>query len=98
MPYKTTPEANIDLIDIYVQSFKKFGERQAEKYFAELERCFQLLSETPLICRERTELTPPVRIHHHGRHLIIYVIRDNLILIVRILHDSMDLPRHLSNT
>jgi toxin ParE1/3/4 len=98
MPYKTTPEAENDLIGIYVYGFKSFGEGQAEKYFSEMEGCFQLLSETPLICRERTEFTPPVRIHHHGRHLIIYVIRDDFILIIRILHDSMDLPRHLSST
>lgn len=98
MPYKTTPEADNDLIGIYVYGFKNFGEGQAEKYFFELEGCFQLLSETPLISRERTEFTPPVRIHHHGRHLIIYVSRDDFILIIRILHDSMDLPRHLSSS
>ena len=95
MQYKTTPEADNDLIGIYVYGFKNFGEEQAEKYFSELEDCFQLLSETPLICRERTEFTPPVRIHSHGRHLVIYVIRGDLVLIVRILHDSMDLPQHL---
>jgi len=98
MLYKTTPEADNDLIGIYIRGFKKFGERQAEKYFSELENCFQILSETPLICRERTEFTPPVRIHHHGRHLIVYIIRGDLILIVRVLHDRMDLPRHLSST
>ena len=97
MSYKTTPEADNDLIGIYVHGFKYFGEEQAEKYFSELEDRFQLLSETPLICRERTEFIPPVRIHHHGRHLIIYVIRGDLILIVRVLHDSMDLSRHLSS-
>ena len=97
MRYKTTPEADNDLIGIYVYGFKSFGEEQAEKYFSELEDCFQLLSETPLICRERTEFTPPVRIHPHGRHLVIYVLRGDLILIVRVLHVSMDLPQHLSS-
>ena len=96
MQYKTTPKADSDLVGIYVHGFKNFGEEQAEKYFSELEDCFQLLSETPLICRERTEFTPPVRIHPHGRHLVIYMIRDDLILIIRILHDRMDLPQHLS--
>ena len=98
MPYKITPEADSDLIGIYVHGFKNFGEIQAEKYFSELEDCFHLLSETPLISRERTEFDPPVRIHQHGRHLIIYVIRGDFILIIRILHDSMDLPRHLPST
>ena len=95
MPYKLTPEAENDLIEIYVYGFQKFGESQAEKYFSELEDCFQLLSETPLISRECEEFSPPVRIHHHGRHLVIYMIQDGQILIVRILHDSMDIQQHL---
>ena len=98
MTYKLTPDADDDLIEIYVHGFLNFGETQAEKYFSELEDCFEVLSNAPLICRERTEFTPPVRIHHHGRHLVIYVIQDDRILIVRVLHDSMDIPRHLSST
>ncbi len=97
MPYKLTPEAENDLIEIYVYGFQKFGERQAEKYFSDFEDCFQLLSETPLICRERQEFTTPVRIHPHGRHLVIYLIQNDQILIVRILHESIDIQQHLSS-
>lgn len=70
-------------------------ERDRLKNFSELEDCFQVLSETPLISRERTEFTPPVRIHHHGRHLIVYVLQIDRILIIRILHESMDTQQHL---
>lgn len=96
MRYKLTFEAASDLTEIYVHGFLKFGETQAEKYFAELEDCFAVLSNAPLICRERAEFTPPVRIHHRGRHLVIYVIQDDRILIIRVLHDSMDVKRHLT--
>ncbi len=95
MPYKLTAEAENDLTEIYIFGFQKFGETQAERYFSELEDCFTVLGQTPLICRERTEFAPPVRIHHRGRHLVIYIIRDSQILIIRILHDSMDVKRHL---
>ncbi len=97
MPYKLTPKAENDLTEIYLHGFLNFGETQAEKYFSELEDCFQVLSETPFIGRERTEFSPPVRIHHHGRHLVIYVIQEDRILIIRVLHDSMDVQRHLSS-
>ncbi len=95
MPYKLTLEAKNDLTDIYVHGFLKFGEAQAEKYFAELEDCFAVLGNAPLIYRKRTEFTPPIRIHHRGRHLVIYMIQDDRILIIRIHHDSMDVKRHL---
>jgi len=95
MTYKLTPEAETDLIEIYVYGFQRFGETQAEQYFSELENCFEVLSQTPLICRQRPEFIPPVRIQHRGRHLVVYVIQDDRILIIRVLHDSMDIKRHL---
>lgn len=98
MIFNLTKEADNDLIDLYLYGFKIFGEAQAEKYYYELEDSIKLLSTTPLICRERTEFTPVVRIHHHGKHLIVYLIQSDNILIVRILHDSMDVQRHLKNS
>lgn len=95
MTYKLTPEADNDLIEIYVYGFQAFGETQAEQYFSELENCFEVLGNAPLICRERTEFTPPVRIHHRGRHLVIYIIQGDRILIIRVLRDNMDVKRHL---
>ncbi len=98
MLYKITPEADNDIIGIYIYGFQNFGEIQAEKYFSALEDCFQFLSENPLVCRERTEFKPPVRIHHHGRHLVVYLIQDDRVLIVRVLHQSMDILKHLSSS
>jgi len=97
MNYKLSKEADNDLIDLYLHGFKSFGEAQAEQYYFELEDCIKLLSEMPLMCRERIEFTPTVRIHHHGSHLIIYLIQAGHILVVRILHDSADIQRHLKN-
>ena len=95
MNYKLSNEADNDLINLYLHGFKSFGEAQAEQYYFELEDCIKLLSETPLMCRERTEFIPAVRIHHHGSHLIIYLIQEDHLLVVRILHDSADIQRHL---
>lgn len=95
MAYKLTKNADSDLVELYIYGYQQFGEKQAEQYFSELENCFQLLSETPLICRERTEFNPHVRIHNHGAHIIIYIIQNDNILITRILRDNMDIQRHL---
>lgn len=98
MNYKLSKEADNDLVNLYLYGFKIFGEAQAEQYYFDLEDCIKLLCETPLMCRERIEFAPAVRIHHHGSHLIIYLIQRDHILIVRILHDSMDIQRHLKNS
>ena len=55
-----------------------------------------MLAATPELAAERRDFRPPVRIHHYEKHLIIYVINDSGILIVRVLHQSQDVPTRLS--
>lgn len=95
MAYKLTKKADADIITIYVEGVYEFGVAQAEKYHAELERIFELLSDSPMLARERKEITPPVRVHPHRSHLIIYSIdKNNDILIVRVRHGREDWRRN----
>ena len=95
MTFILTKQADEDLTDIYLYGYENFGELQAEKYFYELEDCFKLISESPLMAQEFTEFTPAVRIHHHKSHLIVYLVQNEEVLIIRILHKSMKLSKHL---
>lgn len=84
-----------DLIEIWLYTVKEWGEQQADKYLDDLDAAIQLLAEQPLICRERVDLVPPVRIQHHGHHLIVYLALDDGINVVRVLHENMDVDSHL---
>ena len=84
-----------DLVNIWLYTFNEWGEKQANKYLDDLDRAIKLLAEQPLISRMRTELDPPVRLHHHGNNLIVYLAGDDGISIVRILHESMVVDGHL---
>jgi toxin ParE1/3/4 len=90
MVAKRTPQAQQDLIEIYLDSARQFGQAQAERYTAELNECIELLASMPLMARERTELRPVVRVHHHSSHVIAYQIDRDDILIVRIVHGRRD--------
>ena len=74
MPYETTSLADEDVVRAYVYGNRMFGTAQAESYFADLIRCFDLLAEHPLLARERPEFTPPVRVHFHKAHVIAYLL------------------------
>jgi toxin ParE1/3/4 len=88
--------AEIDFEKIWHYTAKKWGVKQAIKYTNELEKVFLILADNPLMCRERFEFEPPVRIHHHGSHLIIYLMReDEHIIIARVLHENMDIDAQL---
>ena len=96
MQVKKTARADEDLIDIYIYGSQNFGQSKAENYFAEITQTFLFLAENPLASNERQEFTPPVRIHPYGKHLIVYTIEDDFILIVRVLHQRMDIKKHLA--
>ena len=89
------PAARQDLIKIWRYTFDQWGDTQADLYLDDLEEAIRLLAQQPLLCRERTELNPPVRIHHHQHHLIVYILSDNGIVIVRVLHERMDIEAQL---
>jgi toxin ParE1/3/4 len=58
-----------------------------------MHQAFVFLAENPFVSNERYEFDPPVLIHLHGKHLIVYTVEGNFILIVRVLHQRMDLSR-----
>jgi toxin ParE1/3/4 len=71
-----------------------FGPAQAERYHRELGKVFDLIGRNPMIARERREIAPPVRVHPHKAHLIVYVVADDgAALIVRVRHGREDWER-----
>ena len=91
MGYRLTRKAEEDVIRIYREGAALFGEAQAERYHFELEALFRLIATNPMLARERAEISPPVRIHPHKAHLIVYLIdEDGEVLIVRVRHGHED--------
>lgn len=95
MRVRLSKAADRDLGDIYHYSHERFGEAQADRYYASLWRCFHFLAEHPAIGRIRTEFQPPARSHQHQRHVVFYDITNGHLLVIRVLHERMDIDRHL---
>ena len=45
-----------------------------------------MIAENPEVAAERTEVSPPMRLHVHGRHVIAYRLEGWHVDVVRILH------------
>jgi toxin ParE1/3/4 len=88
-------EAENDLVEIYRYGFINYGENKADQYIETLKEKCQFLAGVPNFCPDRDEFNPSVKIHHHRKHLIIYVIENDDILIIRVLHDRMDIQQHI---
>jgi toxin ParE1/3/4 len=90
-------EAENDLMEIYKYGFLNYGENKADLYINALKEQCRFISSNPFICRERTDLTPTVRINHHKNHMVIYTIEADYVLIVRICHERMDVRLAIVN-
>ncbi len=95
MKIRFTAQADTDIVQSYLYGFTQFGQRRAEQYEQSLRHVIGIIADNPHIAAERNEYTPPVRVHHHGKHYIVYRIEQDHILIVRVLRDEADLARHL---
>ena len=93
--YVFSKEAENDLVEIYRYGFINYGENKADLYIEALKEKCQFIATMPNLCPDRDEFNPPVKIYHHRKHLIIYVIENDDILIIRLLHDRMDIQQHM---
>ena len=96
MTFRTTPQADLDIADIYVAGARQFGVEQAERYQDGLFHALGLLATNPLMARLRREFRPPVRLYRFKAHMVVYINEDTGVLIVRVLHGRQDWERHLS--
>ncbi len=92
-----TKLAEEDLIAIWMYTYQEWGERQADLYLDDLNEAFMRIVRFPEIARERTELSPPARIHPHKHHLVVYTFDESNITIIRVLHESMNIDDHLQD-
>ncbi len=80
--------ARADLIDIRGYSVMEFGVEVADIYFNGFNQAFSLLRERPFIGASQPDLGRDVRCLTHRRHRIFYRVRDDAILILRVLHHT----------
>jgi len=102
---RLTDQAAQDIENILDWTYEQFGPLQMEVYNAVINDALEALTEGPQLkgVRPRPELGEGVATLHvarqgrKGRHLLVFRVheQDGVIEVLRILHDSMDLARHL---
>ncbi len=74
-----TEEADIDLNNLYVEGFLKWGEVQADKYYDKLLAHFETLCDNPYSFRAVDEIREGYRRSVSGKHSVFYRIVGNTI-------------------
>jgi toxin ParE1/3/4 len=89
------PLAESDLIDIWLHGCKTWGIVQADSYLDDLENTLISLTENPERHALKKQFKPPVRICPYVSHIIVYIIENDALNIIRVLHKSMDIKHRL---
>lgn len=95
-PFLLTAAARKDVIDIGRFTAEKWGKRQRDKYLKQLDDTFRLLARQPETGRDAEDIKPGYKKFSQGSHIVFYRPgTDARIVVIRILHNSMDVDRHL---
>lgn len=91
-----TPLAETDLEEIgdYIA---QDNPARALTFIQEIRAQCQKIGKSPLACRVRPEPGDKIRSCPFGKYVILYCPQAPDVLIVRVLHGDMDLPRHMGN-
>lgn len=94
--FELSNRAETDLFNIWIYTKEKWSADQAQKYVRELETEIKDLSQNPNFGRPVDNFPTVLKINY-GAHSIIYEPRKDYIFIVRILHQQMNLSKHLKD-
>ena len=93
---KFSRDARADLKNIDNYTYQTWGRAQADKYLTMIEEGCHFLAEHPTIGKSQDEFCPGLRKHSIGKHYIFYRSTEQGIEVIRVLHQAMDIPRHLT--
>jgi toxin ParE1/3/4 len=93
--YSLSAKAATDLDAIYEYTILEFGLEQARKYLIGLHKRFEMLAAQPELGRSAAELAPDLRRSEYQSHVVFYAPKAGGVRIIRVLHESMDVKRHL---
>jgi len=92
-----TPAAEADLEAIWDYTEEQWGRRQAERHVAAIRDAGRSLAARDYPDRDASDVRPGFRKAAVGSHLLYFLRReDGAPEIIRILHQRMDGPRHLT--
>jgi len=95
MKLDLTDAAIDDLRSIRAYTLQTWGGEQEEKYLEEMWSRFELIRKNPGRCRHRPDLFPGCQIATQSKHVILFRIEEEVLQIIRVLHGSMDFPKHI---
>ena len=94
-PYVLSPRAKADLSEIWDYGADRWGADRATDYIRDIQRAIEHAAAHPLRGRACDEVRAGYFKVSVGSHLLFYRLVDDVLDVVRVLHQRMDVSRHL---
>ena len=85
-----------DIAVIEQYSVKQWGDKTAAKYIAQIEDSLALIQVNSKLLRKEAGLHPFMQFYTVNRHVLIFDVDDRDIILLTVLHGSMDIPSRLA--
>ena len=97
MNYKLTINAEEDFENILRYTYQEWGRKQAQKYHLQMKTALATIGEDPeaLFSRTRNDIFPGCRTFSFGKHRLAYYVAEDVVIVLRILHEKMDIDKNL---
>ena len=95
MKLRITGPARRDLDDIWSYTQSNWGVAQADLYVDALATRFVWLTENRKLWTPRDDIRAGLFSYREGRHLIVFQETSEVLTVVRVLHERMDVRRHV---
>ena len=93
--FKISNLALKDLNEIWAYTAEHWSKQQANKYYREIIQAIQEISNSPELGKPIDDVIQTHRRINVKSHMVIYKIKDETLFVDRILHQMMDIDKHL---
>ncbi|MFN9039317.1 MAG: type II toxin-antitoxin system RelE/ParE family toxin [Planctomyces sp.] len=90
-----TRRAIEDLRQIERHSVKEWGRKVADKYLDDVTAALDRISQSPQLLQDDRVGIPGLSFYRIRRHVLVCDYRDNSVIVLTVIHTSMDLPARL---
>ena len=91
-----TQRALGDVQSILDFSVEQWGKRTADKYVHEIEAGLERMKAQPDLLQPVADLNAPLKFYRINKHLLMCDVRPGSIVVLTIVHASMDIPARLA--
>jgi toxin ParE1/3/4 len=94
--YELTPFARFDMREIWAYTVQQWGRRVADSYIRDLSATLETIARDPYLGAATEWVDGSCRKQIFRSHVIFYMLADEGVTIIRILHQQMDASSRLS--